>query len=234
MQQASFLVLSDIHGHSEQVRAAILNHPHVEAVLVAGDISNFGTPKDVDRMRDALCADGISRRIFAVPGNCDPADVRRHMKQNALSVEDTRIELPEATILGTGGGLRRAGLTSYERTEWELAGSLEPLLAGYSSTERKHRIKPLIVLTHSPPYGTNADRRGEQHVGSHELARLMLEHAPDVWICGHIHESPCVSLEDGTLVINPGTNASGQAAMLLIQFRPAGGYELAARLFRLR
>jgi Icc-related predicted phosphoesterase len=51
---------------------------------------------------------------------------------------------------------------------------------------------------------------------------MLLEYAPDVWICGHIHESRCVSLEDGTLVVNPGPCGSGCHAILEIKEGPDG------------
>ncbi|PKL05800.1 MAG: hypothetical protein CVV53_07620, partial [Spirochaetae bacterium HGW-Spirochaetae-9] len=92
--------------------------------------------------------------------------------------------------------------------------------------------KPLIVLTHSPPYGTNADKHGEAHVGSQSFARLMLEFCPAVWICGHIHESRCVSLEDGTLVINPGPCNAGCYGILEIQIGPGGKFTAGAYLSR--
>lgn len=235
------LLLSDIHGHDDMAAAAIARHPDVEHILIAGDLTNFGDAGSARSVIEALCS-GNSRnpgsfgilgrtspRIRAVAGNCDPVSVRNYMSAAGFNVEGMLIELPYGTLVGAGGGLRRAGLTSFERTEAQLDEALSTQL---SSAAEKGRKKPVIVLTHTPPYGTNADLLGGKHVGSKEFARMMIERVPDVWICGHIHESRSISTEDGTLVVNPGPCGNGYHAILEVNVGPDGKTSVRAELFR--
>ena len=222
------LLLSDLHGRADMAAAVADSHQDIDFILIAGDITNFGDADEARAVLGALARKDKPRAIFAVAGNCDPLPVRRYLGAAGLNIEGKTLETPFGTLVGAGGGLKRAGLTSFERTECELSESLGKWLAIASGEGRK---KPLIVMTHSPPYGTNADRLGGKHVGSMEFARLMIERFPDVWICGHIHESRCVSLEDGTLVVNPGPCNRGCHAILEINEGPDGKALVRAELF---
>lgn len=221
------LVLSDIHGRGDMAARIIALHPDIDTILIAGDITNFGSVDEARSVRARILSDGKPRSIYAVAGNCDPLPVRQYLKAEGIDVEGSVCRLDFAYLVGAGGGLKRAGLTSFERTESELEAALRPRLA--SIKPRLESAKPLIVLTHSPPYGTNADLHGEAHVGSFSFARLMLEFSPEVWICGHIHESRCVSLEDGSLVINPGPCSAGCYGILEIKESP--GEKSSARAY---
>jgi Icc-related predicted phosphoesterase len=207
------LVVSDIHGHGECLARILAAGEDASLVIVAGDLTNFGDAASALELLAILSAARFPFAPAVVAGNCDPLAVRRCIAAEGCGLEGGLRELPFATLTGAGGGLRRAGLTSFERSEAELGDSLEPQLLAAGARRLR---RPLIVVTHSPPYGTNADRRGESHVGSGEFAALMAAHKPEVWICGHIHESRCVSLEDGTLVVNPGPCGSGCFALLEI------------------
>jgi Icc-related predicted phosphoesterase len=205
------LVVSDIHGHGESLKAVLAANDGAELVIVAGDLTNFGNAADAREILDILEQAGFPFPPAVVAGNCDTLAARRCIFSSGRGLEGCLRELPYATLTGAGGGLRRAGITSFERSEAELHDALAPQLF---ESERNEVRRPLIVVTHSPPYGTNADRRGESHVGSGEFASLMALHKPEAWVCGHIHESRCVSLEDGTLVVNPGPCGSGCFAVL--------------------
>lgn len=222
------LLLSDIHGRGDMAATVVSRHPDIDYVFIAGDITNFGNVESVRSVVKALASDSKKPRIFAVAGNCDTKPARQYMSEKGLDVEGRVHELPFAALVGAGGGLRRAGITSFERNENELIAALSlPLTSAV-----REGLRPLIVLTHTPPYGTNADCHGENHVGSKGFARMMVIHRPDVWICGHIHESRCVSLEDGTLVVNPGPCSSGCHAILEIEESPDGNSLVRAQLFR--
>lgn len=223
------LLLSDIHGRGDVAAAIIARHPDIEYVLIAGDITNFGDVKSARTVIGALSSGGRRLSVSLVAGNCDPAAVREFFMTEDLEIEGRGRELPFASLVGVGGGLRRAGLTSFERTERELG---EALVAKLSPFSARDRAKPVITLTHTPPYGTNADRRGETHVGCREFAKSMVEFCPDVWVCGHIHESRCVSLEDGTLVVNPGPCSGGFYSILEIGEGPGGTSSVRAFLLK--
>ncbi|MDP2792016.1 MAG: metallophosphoesterase family protein [Rectinemataceae bacterium] len=229
------LMLSDIHGRGDMAARIIALHPDIDTILIAGDLTNFGSVDEAMAVRAKILSDGKPRSIYAVAGNCDPLPVRRYLKTEAMDVEGFVSHLAFGMVTGAGGGLKRAGLTSFERTEAELEAALRPHLAlakPQTVSARPPSDKPLIVLTHSPPYGTNADKHGEAHVGSHAFARMMLEFSPEVWISGHIHESRCVSLEDGTLVVNPGPCNAGCYGILEIQEGPGGKFSARAYLSR--
>ncbi|MCE1197175.1 metallophosphoesterase [bacterium] len=220
------LVLSDIHGHRESLAAVLAGNAGVDLVAIAGDLTNFGGAADAKAILSLLASAGLAQPPALVAGNCDPPAVRRCFAASGCDLEGRTRELGFATMAGAGGGLFRAGITSFERSEEELYGALAPQLFEARSNAAR---RPLIVVTHTPPYGTNADRRGEKHVGSGEFAALMVEYAPEVWICGHIHESRCVSLEDGTLVVNPGPCGSGCFAILEIDEKSPDGGAAAVR-----
>jgi Icc-related predicted phosphoesterase len=67
-----------------------------------------------------------------------------------------------------------------------------------------------ILVSHSPPRGTNCDLTGSRvHVGSRALRRFIERHQPPLVLSGHIHESPRVSGSHRdaigrTVVVNPG------------------------------
>ena len=230
------LLLSDIHGHGDMAARIIALHPDIDTILIAGDMTNFGSVDEARSVRARMLSDGKPRAIYAVAGNCDPLSVRQYLKAEAIDVEGSVCRLDFASLAGAGGGLKRAGLTSFERTEAELEAALrQQLVQARARTGDLHgsgSARPLVVLTHSPPYGTNADMHGEAHVGSQAFARLMLEFGPEVWICGHIHESRCVSLEDGTLVVNPGPCSAGCYGILEIKEGPGGKSSARAYLSR--
>ena len=223
------LVLADIHGHADLAKAAVSRHPDADYIFIAGDLTNFGNGESARQLIQALRADGKIRTIISVAGNCDNESVRKYISDEGLGVEGKILEFPFARVVGAGGGLKRAGITCFERTESQLEKALKDQLY---SAGRASRPLPLIVLTHTPPYGTNADQRGDWHVGSKAFAALMIEHVPKVWICGHIHESRCVSLEDGSLVVNPGPCGAGCHAVLEIGPDAAGELRIQAELSR--
>jgi len=230
------LVLADIHGNAESAVSAVVRNPDISLVLIAGDLTNFG-----DAASAAQVLSGIRRvmkpavPVLAVPGNCDPSGVRHWMRSEAISVENSARDILEMTVAGAGGGLRRAGITSYERTEEQLELSLNEALkdldSGTEASLARTRARPLLILSHTPPYGTNADLHGGLHVGSKALSAAMSLWAPQVWVCGHIHESRCVSREDGSLVINPGPANYGYFAVLEME-TGIEGFTFNARLSR--
>jgi len=223
------LVLADIHGHADQAEAAVSRNPDADYIFIAGDLTNFGNEESARHVIEALSIDGKIRTIVTVAGNCDNESVRKYINAEGLCVEGRTLEFPFARVVGAGGGLKRAGITCFERTESQLKAALEGQI---STAGRSIRQLPLVVLTHTPPYGTNADQRGDWHVGSKAFASLMIEHMPKVWICGHIHESRCVSLEDGSLVVNPGPCGAGCHALLEIDMDAAGELRIKAELSR--
>ncbi|NLX45583.1 MAG: hypothetical protein GXY71_06685 [Treponema sp.] len=212
------LLLSDIHGHEKEARRAVMAHQGLDALLIAGDITNFGDANDARAIIETIRSTAGDMAVLAVSGNCDRLSARHYLAAAGLDLEARPFESKDFAALGAGGGLRRAGITSFERSEGELEAALGPgLEAAWKREGPRPRTRPLIAVTHSPPYGTNADLHAGMHVGSKVFSRLMGRYNPDVWICGHIHESRCVSLEDGTLVINPGPCALGYHALLEIR-----------------
>ena len=150
------LVLSDIHGRVDSLRQVLARNSDISLVFVAGDLTNFGGAEAALAVISELEAMECKPRIALVPGNCETLAARRAIESSGHSVDGRLSTMEFCRVAGAGGGLRRAGLTSFEKTESELKASLERALAGLSSSDEE---LPLFILTHNPPYGTNADRR---------------------------------------------------------------------------
>jgi hypothetical protein len=76
-------------------------------------------------------------------------------------------------------------------------------------------LKPLILICHSPPYGTALDQvRHNVHAGSKSVRDFVTRHQPEYFFCGHIHEAAGVSVELGT---TKGVNVGKQGYLLELQ-----------------
>ena len=82
-----------------------------------------------------------------------------------------------------------------------------------------------LLLSHSPPHGTQCDMIGARvHVGSRSLRRFVEHHGLPLVLSGHIHESPRISSSyrdrlGESVVVNPGQ--FGTSRLCGVWFDPA-------------
>jgi len=212
------LALSDIHGATAGLAALSDLMQKVDLVLIAGDLTEFGGSEE---LREVLAfLQPAAGKAVAVPGNCDRRGARELLDSEGLSADGRLLERGGALIAGSGGGMLHTGLTPYERREEELAAALESALASVSANGDAHR--PLIILSHTPPYDSGADSGRGGSSGSRRLRSILDRETPPLWICGHIHESRSAQRRGETLVVNPGPLRDGHYALIEMS-RGAGG-----------
>jgi len=193
------LLIADLHGNFGKIESFLdLN---ADAMIVAGDITNFG-PIDA--------VDGLFSRIdipcFAVQGNCDPREILEVLEHSdAVSMHGSRLSLGKITFAGIGGSNPTPFETPFELSEEEIDWILSSTI---SSMERAvHNV----LLSHCPPHGV-LDLVEEKHVGSTSIRNHMK--AFDLVCCAHIHEQRGVTEVDGVKVVNPGMASEGHCALI--------------------
>ena len=78
--------------------------------------------------------------------------------------------------------------TPGEYTEDELRDRLQPFTA----------LKPLVLICHAPPYGTELDQiEPGLHGGSTAVRDFINSYHPNHFFCGHIHEAEGKAIEMG-------------------------------------
>ncbi len=92
-------------------------------------------------------------------------------------------------------------------------------LVGYPfRKEDVPRDKPLIILSHYPPYGTRVDVAWSgEHIGSATLRNLVEELKPIAVLCGHVHESPGIDYIGNTVIVNAGPLYRGSYAVVKVE-----------------
>ena len=194
------LLIADLHGNFGKIESFL--ELNADAMIVAGDITNFG-PIDA--------VDGLFSRIdipcVAVPGNCDPREILDALEQSdAVSLHGSRISLgSKVTVAGLGGSNPTPFETPFEFSEEEI----EQILT--STVSKMERTVHNVLLSHCPPHGA-LDLVGDQHVGSTGVRNHLK--AFDLVCCAHIHEQRGVTELDGVKVVNPGMASDGDCALI--------------------
>ena len=88
---------------------------------------------------------------------------------------------------------------------WELSPFLEIL---------EHLPQDPILLTHYPPLAETIDLADGVHVGSPLLREMIDRHRPAYVFCGHTHSSQGIEAIGRTVVVNPGSLALGNYAIV--------------------
>jgi Icc-related predicted phosphoesterase len=185
------LVFSDIHGDYRTLE----RHMAAEAdyYFAAGDLSSWG--RGLDRCGEILAR--RAGRVYVLPGNHESERQIAELaaKHGLADFHGRTLQAGGYWIAGLGYSTPTPFNTPGEYSEEEMARRLEPF-AG---------LKPLILICHCPPLGTELDlvRKGV-HAGSHAIREFIEKQQPAAFLCGHIHEAegrqirlgetPCVNV----------------------------------------
>lgn len=168
--------------------AAVLRLPQpADAVVVTGDLTDFGRPAEYLQLRSLL--EPLRCPLFLMPGNHDdPAEMRRAFPDHAYLSQRPDAGIDFAVDLG---GLRLVALdTSVPRAPH---GELDDgQLAWLAATLAEQPAMATILALHHPPFATrigHMDDIGLRHGGA-ALARIVAAHGQvERVICGHLHRS---------------------------------------------
>jgi uncharacterized protein len=196
------LALADIHGDLKKLYKLVDSlDEKPDAVVVAGDLTPFGPGELVPKIESALKK--MSKYVFVIPGNEDSDEVRERMDRMKLNMHGKEMKLGDTKLVG------------FEGARWiEDGGEVFIKYDPVHDMLKKGKGKKVLV-THVPPFDTQADKLWTgHHVGSPFLRSLIEDYNPDIVICGHIHESRGVEKLGKTTVINTGALADGYAAWI--------------------
>jgi len=198
------LAISDTHGNFSQVTHILEKAGEVDAILVAGDITNFGPEEKAKELFDLI----TEKTVLAVPGNCDPKGVLEVIEASgAVNLHNSSFKLGDVTFIGLGGSNPTPFNTPFEHSEEEIREMVKRLLS------RTPRTSRMVLLSHAPPKNT-LDSTVHGNVGSEAIRGVLSQ--VDLVVCGHIHEARGIKKVKGTTIINPGKATNGYAAIITI------------------
>jgi uncharacterized protein len=197
----------DVHDRFDAVPRALEAIGPVDVLLVGGDITTFGTPDDAERAIELWRP--LVPRLLAVAGNMDSPAIDERLVALGVSCDGRGVALGDVGVAGVSAAPLSPLHTPHELPDDEIGRRAE---AGLREV-KDCRVQ--ILCPHAPPHGTACDRiRSGEHVGSPALRTLVEREAPDVVLCGHIHESRALDRLGPTQVVNPGPVSAGHYALV--------------------
>lgn len=189
--------VADIHHHFQVVDQILESVGALDLLVIGGDLTNRGTPQEVcsalQRWQSRV------PQLLAVTGNMDTHAIEQAISDLGLSLHGRGIRLGEIGFFGVSAGPFSPLNSPYELSEEEIAHQLDQ---GFR-TVAEARVH--VLVTHAPPWNTPLDYTWHgTHAGSRAVREFILQHHPQLVLCGHIHEARGQAYLGKSLVINPG------------------------------
>jgi len=189
------LVLTDIHSRYDAIDKLISIFDKIKPniIIVAGDITNFGTVDEAEEILGELSYKN-ALKLF-IPGNCDPSEMLYIDKlSDFINIHENVISYSGIKFFGIGGSLITPFNTNIEFTDDEIKNLLKPI------------ERPFILVTHSPPYNTALDivSWSGEHAGSKSIREYIEKYQPNLVVTGHIHEARGIDTIGVSTIVNPG------------------------------
>jgi hypothetical protein len=218
------LAISDVHGEENENLYTYLNNNEIDLVLILGDITNFGPLDFVGTFIEKVADCGVD--VIAIPGNCDPKGICNAINEVSFCLHNNIIAYGDAILFGYGGSNETPFNTPGEIQDNKIYGDVFELLANYDYVYNKDVPKVRILVTHAPPFNTEADKvESGDHVGSQGILKSIHEFEPEINLCGHIHEARSLSkIGITTDVANPGMLKDNGA--VLIELKGGADYDI--------
>ncbi len=210
MGEVTFLSLGDIHGRigwTEELRSAASS---AHAVLLVGDLTNFGGPEEAGQVIDDIAAH--CPQVYGVPGNCDSVAILDWMAEAGISLHGRGLEIAAGIgVCGVGGSNHTPFGTPLEFDPDDLQSALQ------SGWQDIAGLDARIIVHHAPPYRTRCDRtRFGLHTGVKGLRAFCEAEKPELVLCGHIHEARGTDRIGETPIVNGGMAARGHGTLLTV------------------
>ena len=202
------LVISDFHGSVEAAHktAAKAKKTQADAIVVCGDLTHFGSVEDAEKILAPLTALGLP--VLFVGGNCDPAQLAEAQIKGAVNLHEQCYRLDNVSFIGLGAAPTSRFYSWFEMSETKIMNAL------VQTADRCPADRWLVVVSHTPPKGTNVDLAFSKiHAGSVSLRTFIEERKPSIVFCGHIHEAKGVDRIGDTIIVNPGPVRHGNCAI---------------------
>lgn len=218
------LAISDVHGEENENLYTYLNNNEIDLVIILGDITDFGPLEFVGTFIEKVADCGVD--VIAIPGNCDPKGICNAINEVSFCLHNNIIAYGDAILFGYGGSNETPFNTPGEIQDNKIYGDVFELLANYDYVYNDQVPKVKILVTHAPPYNTEADKLPSgDHVGSQGILKSIHEFEPQINICGHIHEAKSISkIGITTDVANPGMLKDNGA--VLIDIKNGSDYDI--------
>lgn len=192
-------VIADLHGKTGYIHQ--LRDIDHDLLVICGDITNFGHYHEALQILNM-----IAEPYVAVHGNCDYPDVIKALDEKKCNLHQNTVTVQAVSFAGFGGSNPFIGKTPCEYSE-------DAIYKGLSSIPEN-----CIVVTHAPPKNTKTDKAFKiKHVGSTAVKQIIEEKAPQIALCGHIHESRNTDYVGETLVVNTGRFSRGYYALVSVE-----------------
>jgi Icc-related predicted phosphoesterase len=199
------LATSDLHGDFETLNKLGDVVRDYDAVIIAGDFTNFSSAKLAMHMVGEI--ESIVKNLFIVPGNCDLEETSDLYSELGISLHSTGKIVDGIGFFGAGGSNITPFNTPLEYDEDDIKKMLEE---GYEEV-REAKIK--ILVSHSPPKGTVDQTSGGINAGSIAVRDFLKENKVSLVICGHIHEAKGVGKVGRADVVNTGPTSYGYVSI---------------------
>jgi len=191
-------ILSDTHTFHAQVKI-----PQCDLLIHAGDFSNFGTKRQIEKFLVWFSALPASNKVL-VAGNHD-----KELDEKLASVEEVSFLKEKIASLGV------IYLENQEVVinDLKIYGTpVQPYFQNWAfnyadDSERFEYYSKIpsdvdILVTHSPPYGVLDLNYRNEHCGCPVLKEKVDEISPLIHVFGHIHEDRGTLQADDILYMN--------------------------------
>ena len=197
----------DVHDRFDAVSRALAEIGPVDVLVVGVDLTNAGTPEEVERAIELWRP--LAPTLLAVAGNMDSPAIDARLVGLGVSLDGRGAVLEDVGFAGASAAPPTSLNTPHEIPDDEFARRAAKGLAEITHC----RVR--ILCPHAPPRDTACDRlRSGDHVGSQALRELIEREQPDLVLCGHIHESRGADEIGSSRVVNPGPVAAGHFVLV--------------------
>ncbi len=201
------IAFTDIHGAYTKVQEILTEEKTVDAVILGGDLTTVGTPKEAEEAVKLFQSFG--KPLFVVAGNMDVPELDTTFNKLQISINARGRILNEAGFFGVSGSPFTPMHTPYEIPEEEIKKRAE------SGWQEVQSARWKIFVPHAPPRDTKVDRiHAGSHVGSTAVRVFIEKYQPDVCVCGHIHEARGTDVLGKTQIVNCGPTGKGCYAVI--------------------
>lgn len=197
-----WIVLSDLHEHTANLRHLASELRTAALVVLSGDLTMFGGREQAASVVGEVRA--LNPNVLAVPGNTDHRDVLDFLERENISIHGRATVRHGVAVYGIGGANPTPFGTPFELAEDEIATHLERAVGATAGAPTR------VLVSHAPPYESGVDRLWSgRPVGSRAVRAHVEAIRPALVVSGHIHEGRGLGRVGEVPVANPGPLVGG-------------------------